>query len=488
MPHKTSLILLFIILQLHSFSQANQITITDNDLTEGTYRWTSDNIYLLDGLVYLEGGSLTIEPGTIIKAKRNPTSQDEASALIITKNAQILAKGEYMNPIIFTSEFDDLSNPTDLAHQQNGLWGGIVLCGNGILPSAQNQPTSATLDFLNNDERSRHGGTDISDNRGELSYVSIRYAGASNNGIPFPSLTLAALGDMVSPQEFDPYDFSFELLNIHLQYIDVHASAGDGISIIGGSPQMKNLSVSYCNGHSFDIHKGYIGKGQFWFAIDDENKAGYLLNVDGPHTDPTIFNLTLVGSGHESSNNKGIIFQNNSKGTIGMSAIGELSAGSIRIEDNQGDDSWRNFMNNEISLVSNYWVELSDESVFNDLLFLNSTEGPERAELFHQKLTDNKNETRDKVFNSISYTKNELLDPELSMEGFIDFDSYPFDDFFLLSYGIPCEGRGAFMEVGAWWLRYWTALDQENYLRHPCYESLYEALRKENLDPFFSEV
>ncbi len=50
--------------------------------------WTSDNVYRLKGRVLVTGGAtLTIEPGTIIKAE--PGQGSFASALVINRNGMI---------------------------------------------------------------------------------------------------------------------------------------------------------------------------------------------------------------------------------------------------------------------------------------------------------------------------------------------------------------------------------------------------------------
>ncbi|GAB5408043.1 MAG: hypothetical protein BalsKO_04080 [Balneolaceae bacterium] len=71
----------------------NRVVITDADLVGDTdYYWTSDNIYELDKLVFLESGSrLFIEPGTRIEGSTG--SNLDASALVITRGAQIFAEG-----------------------------------------------------------------------------------------------------------------------------------------------------------------------------------------------------------------------------------------------------------------------------------------------------------------------------------------------------------------------------------------------------------
>ena len=89
---------------------AADIIVTDADMqAAGTdVTWTSDNVYILDGFVFVGNGqTLNIEAGTIIKGK--PGQEENASALIIAKGGKIMANGTADNPIIFTAEADDLA-------------------------------------------------------------------------------------------------------------------------------------------------------------------------------------------------------------------------------------------------------------------------------------------------------------------------------------------------------------------------------------------
>ena len=71
-----SLVLCAVVFFAITRSIAQEITITDADLKNGTYNWTADNTYILDGFVFLEaGGVLNIEAGTIIKGRENPSIQ-----------------------------------------------------------------------------------------------------------------------------------------------------------------------------------------------------------------------------------------------------------------------------------------------------------------------------------------------------------------------------------------------------------------------------
>jgi len=107
---------------------ADTIIIQDGDINNGDV-WTADNEYILDGFVFVEtGNTLTINAGTVVRGKANVTTGDNASALIVMRGAMIMAEGTASDPIIFTAEFDDLSDPDDLvADLDAGSWGGVII-------------------------------------------------------------------------------------------------------------------------------------------------------------------------------------------------------------------------------------------------------------------------------------------------------------------------------------------------------------------------
>ena len=84
------------------------IQVTDSDITTDTL-WTSNNEYVLNGLVFVESGeTLTIEPGTVIKGK--PGSGAQSSALVVARGAKIYAEGTKEAPIVFTAEVDNIDD------------------------------------------------------------------------------------------------------------------------------------------------------------------------------------------------------------------------------------------------------------------------------------------------------------------------------------------------------------------------------------------
>ena len=104
---KLSVLLFFFMISTFAFAQVNVTA----DITSNT-TWTSNNVYTLDGLIFVDSSyTLTIEPGTVIKGKlqANITTGDGASALIVRRGGKIIADGTAQNPIIFTSELDDVT-------------------------------------------------------------------------------------------------------------------------------------------------------------------------------------------------------------------------------------------------------------------------------------------------------------------------------------------------------------------------------------------
>ncbi|MEJ7737048.1 MAG: hypothetical protein WKF97_06445 [Chitinophagaceae bacterium] len=88
---------------------------------------SSNNVYLIDGKVYVNNGAtLFIEEGTQIKGVKKATP-DQASALVITRTGRIEATGTNTSPVVFTS---------NEAVPAIGDWGGIVLLGSAPLNRA----------------------------------------------------------------------------------------------------------------------------------------------------------------------------------------------------------------------------------------------------------------------------------------------------------------------------------------------------------------
>jgi hypothetical protein len=355
-----------------AFAQT-EITIRDGDL-EGnmTYNWTSDNTYILDGLVFLEsGGRLNIEPGTVIKAlsQDQVTTGDNTSALIIARNAQIFAEGTAANPIIFTAEEDDTTDPNDLGAVDRGLWGGLIVLGNATI--ANSDETDNIEGISANESRAVYGGTNDQDNSGVLRYISIRHGGAQlSTDNEINGLTLGAVGS-----------------GTDIDFVEVFANLDDGIEWFGGTVDVKNATVAFCGDDAFDYDQGWRGRGQFWFAIQAPNTStGRSGEHDGatpdnvaPFSNPTIYNATYIGIGENGvatggdANREGrqqsVVFRDNAGGAYRNSLFTGFNQRAIAIEDRPGEDvdSYQRFLDGDLVLENNLFENFGAGNMAADL-------------------------------------------------------------------------------------------------------------------------
>lgn len=299
----------------------NCITITDGGSGTGTATWTSNNVYLLDGFVFVNSGqTLTIQPGTVIKGK--PGTGANASALIVAQGGTINACGTATQPIIFTFEADPLNGSVPLSTK--GQWGGLILLGNATLNTV---PTTQNIEGIPTSElRGLYGGSNDADNSGSLCYISIRHGGTDiGAGNEINGLTLGGVGSGTS-----------------IHHIEVVSNADDGIEFFGGVPNLKYILINGCTDDSYDYDQGFRGKGQYWVAIQDANSDrggehdGGTTPEDGlPYAHPMIYNATYIGNG----TSRTITFRDNAGGEYHNSVFHNFGKG-IDIEDlASGQDS-----------------------------------------------------------------------------------------------------------------------------------------------------
>jgi len=110
--------------------------IIDGGQGTGTVTWYAGKNYVIEGLVFVnDGQTLTIEAGTVVRAKTGQA--EKASALIVARGGRIIAKGTAEKPIIFTVEGDDLSG--SIPTKSRGLWGGVIILGSAPLNASGNE-------------------------------------------------------------------------------------------------------------------------------------------------------------------------------------------------------------------------------------------------------------------------------------------------------------------------------------------------------------
>lgn len=255
--------------------------ITDLGGGTGTTTWTRNNTYLIDGFVFVnDGQTLTIEPGTVIRAKTGQGSL--SSALIVSRGGRIIAEGTSSEPIIFTVDGDDLQGSIPL--EARGLWGGLVILGNAPVNTYSGEDMIEGIPV--SEPRGVYGGFDEDDNSGILRYVSIRHGGTNiGEGNEINGLTLGGVGRQTT-----------------VEYIEIFANEDDGVEIFGGTVNCKNMIVAFCGDDAFDFDQGYNGKCQFLVGISN-NSSDRGLECSGgsqpvhllPNAFPSLYNITLIG-------------------------------------------------------------------------------------------------------------------------------------------------------------------------------------------------
>lgn len=445
---KLNVLLFFFMISSFAFAQVNVTA----DITSNT-TWTSNNVYTLDGLIFVDSSyTLTIEPGTVIKAKlqANITTGDGASALIVRRGGKIVADGTAQNPIIFTSELDDVNNPNDLTAQDRELWGGLILLGR----ATTNQPTTENqIEGIPNTLNARFGGNDDNDNSGVLRYVSVRHGGFSISG--------------VSGDEINGVTFGAVGRGTVVEHVEVFANFDDGYEFFGGTVETKYLVAAFCGDDAFDWDMGFRGKGQFWFAVQGTDEAGRGGELDGgddcetcqPYAVPLLSNITWIGAGASSvgvggdGNDRALYFRDNSGGKIWNSIVTDFVASTsvVTVEDlGSGEDSRSRLESGELVLANNIWWGFANGNTINSVA---------TQDFVQTHLLANSNQITNPLLNGISRTPNGGLDPRPqsgspAATGFVA----PPDAFFS-----NVSFLGAFNPADGIWTQGWTAVSALGY-------------------------
>lgn len=467
MNQRFTLLLASLLLSLSAVAQ-EPIIVNDADLVAGgTYTWTADNEYVLNGLVFLEeGGTLTIEAGTVVRGRGEDDLQtgDRTSALIIARGAQIFAEGTADSPIIFTAEDDDLSDAEDFTSLDRGEWGGLIVLGSATI--ARPGGTDGIEGIDADEERAQFGGTDDEDNSGVIRYVSIRHGGAQlSTDNEINGLTLGGVGSGTT-----------------IEYVEVFANLDDGIEWFGGTVSVKYASVAFCGDDGMDYDYGWRGNGQFWFVIQEPGTGtgrsgehdGASPDEQAPFSQPTIYNATYIGIGSDATASGGdavrgnpvsVLFRDNAGGYYNNSIFTGFNGAAIAVEDRTDTevDAYGRFQAGDLDLANNLFEDFagidSTEEIFVVLNEIGEGLVVESTNTFAAALRED-NEIGATGIAGISRMADGGLDPRIDADGAALEGGEPNveDEFFtLVSY------RGAFGNRVNW-LEGWTALSAYGYL------------------------
>ena len=332
----------------------------DGDLLANTVL-TCDKMWILDKKIYVPNGlSLTIQPGTVIKATYSATPAN-VTALVVSRGGKIYANGTEDCQIVMTAQADPMDG--SYAIHNVGQWGGLLIAGQASnnLTLAKNGPfvaggTSGKIcvadglgtfeGFASSDFRNQFGVNlttatpgylttfDDNDNSGILKYVSIRYSGSILAvGGEINGLSLGSVGRGTT-----------------IDHVEIISNADDNIEFFGGTVNVKHATFMFGNDDGLDWDLGYSGKIQNVFLIktsqndtlgtvygaadngfemdSDDQQSGNgsgvaigTIGVGGYRSHPVVYNVTMIGNNKRAENSD----------NTGMAAINakELTEGEI---------------------------------------------------------------------------------------------------------------------------------------------------------------
>lgn len=424
--------------------------IVSGDITSNT-NWTNNNIYLLNGWVYVKSGAtLTIQPGTIIKGDFNTKG-----ALIIERGAKIIADGTPQQPIVFTSQ----KAPGQRGY---GDWGGLIICGRASVntPANAGSGTAAGEAIVEGGVGSVYGGgatPNDNDDSGILRYVRIEFG-----GIPFQpnseinGLTLGGVGR-----------------GTIIENIQVSYSGDDAYEWFGGTVNCKNL-VAYKNwDDDFDTDFGYRGNIQFGLVVRDPNIAdqsgsnAFESDNDGqgttntPITRPVFSNITVIGpytfaSSINSNYKRALHLRRNTQTSVFNSVFANYPVGLLV----DGSSTHNNAMNNDMRFKNSVICGMNDSLATTTNADPNNISGA-----FNISTWFNNAANSNSLVNSMAtlgFHNASLQSPDLTLNagspllsGASFTDSYLNNSFFTST-----DYRGAFGTQN--WASCWTEWDPQN--------------------------
>jgi hypothetical protein len=253
---------------------APEIILSDNITSDMT--WYTDTVYVLAGrITVLDGVTLTIQPGTVIKGQ--PGAAANATALLIARGGKLMAEGTATAPIVFTSVSDDL-RPLDIKNgvlygttldpDVNGLWGGLLILGNAKISTTNDSGddvTEAQIEGIpTSDPNGLYGGNDDTDNSGVIKYISIRHGGTNiGSGNEINGLTLGGVGS-----------------GTVIKNIEIVANQDDGIEWFGGTVSVDSVIIWNCFDDGLDTDQAWNGTVSNFIVVTPQGGSGF--ELDGP--------------------------------------------------------------------------------------------------------------------------------------------------------------------------------------------------------------
>ena len=316
----------------------------------------ADTIYELAGYVVVDSGvTLTINEGTILKGREGQGAA--SSALIVSRNARINANGTASKPIIFTSVLDNITlgqkRGTNLNKDNSGLWGGLIVLGNANI-SATNGDTEAQIEGIPGEYTfGRYGGMNNGDNSGTITFVSIRHSGT----------------ELLPDQELQGLTLGGVGTGTTINNVEVFASSDDGIEIFGGTVNLENILITFCEDDGLDFDQNYAGTVTNFIVLHEGASAGNsAFEFDGPEGTTYTSGKYTVTNGTvkslNSGNGRAATLKSASQGTINNTSF-EGFTNWIAVE---GGSANQNFLSGDLIITNGQFVkaDLNNIVISND--------------------------------------------------------------------------------------------------------------------------
>ena len=304
-------------------------TVVSSNISANT-TWTKDNVYQLGGrITVLDGVTLTIEPGTIIKGEAGTGAN--ATALLVARGGKLMAEGTAAEPIIFTSVADEIEPgqtvSPNLDPDLNGYWGGVIILGKAPISASANEiqiegiPTS--------DANGLYGGSQSADNSGVIKYISIRHGGSNiGAGNEINGLTLGGVGT-----------------GTVIENIEVVGNQDDGIEWFGGTVNVKNALVWNAGDDAMDTDQAWSGTMDNFIVV---TPSGHCFELDGPEGAASGSHTFINGTVIASDTANGI----ESSDLINVDANSEVTLQNIHIMGIAGGQQIREDKGSDVSMVA----------------------------------------------------------------------------------------------------------------------------------------
>ena len=227
----------------------------------------ADTLYYLGHLLSVrDGATLTLEAGTLVRA------WGAHAAIIVEPGGRIVAEGTRDAPVVLTCS-------GLVGRRETGCWSGLRILGR----APGTRPQGVVLPG----ERPVYGGTDAEDSSGVLRYVRVEFAGASSD----PEAALPAIGLYGAGS------------GTVLDYVQAHASGGDGFAFHGGTATCGHCVASGSGHTGLSWDRGWRGNSSHLYVQHgSEGLDGVAGGNDDqgndrePRSLPTLSNLTLIHS------------------------------------------------------------------------------------------------------------------------------------------------------------------------------------------------